>query len=398
MTYPNAQMLDLEGEIGARGSVRINSSNRGPVRKWLVAAGVDSPTARTLTNGMLDAVYNDTSNRELRQLAQGYTPEPPAAPEPKPRPVPTAVSGKGTDADALASQIGHLFLQLQQTQQASLDPEQVRALVAEEVAKLAPRRIEFKIAGKVVEVEGAAHKALPSLVGILQAGVYVWLVGPAGSGKTTLASQAAKALGRKFYSTGAVSSDFRLVGYQTATGELVRTPFRDAFEHGGLFLFDEVDSSNPNALVALNQALANGQYAFPDGMVQKHPDFLCIAAANTWGNGATADYVGRIKQDKATLDRFAFLTVEYDEQLERDLVGPQYLAWAKSVQRLRHAAAELGIKAMFTPRASIHGAKMLATGVPKDVVIAATMRKDLDDATWQKLETKARELKAAEAQ
>ena len=104
-----------------------------------------------------------------------------------------------------------------------------------------------------------------------------------------MAKHCATALGVKFYSVGAVQNEYKLTGFVDAEGRTVRTAFRDAYEHGGLFLWDEVDASAANALVAFNQALANDSFPFPDGMVDRHPDFLAIAAANTYGTGATAE-------------------------------------------------------------------------------------------------------------
>ena len=370
-------------EVGPRGSTPINSHNRGPVRKWLVAAGVDSHLARTLTNGQLDKAYNDTTDNTLASLI-GQEPKPREEPAPAPAPV----SGKATDnTDAVARQLATVLAQLHS--KAELDPAQVREIVREEIKRQAPQVIELRTPGGTQKLEGRVHKDMSLLLPMLNAGCHVWLVGPAGSGKTTLAEQAAKALGRKFYSTGAVTSDFRLIGYQTATGELVRTPFREAFENGGVFLWDEIDASNPNALVAFNQALANGRFAFPDGMVDKHPEFIAIAAGNTWGSGATAEYVGRVRQDAASLDRFVFLAIEYDTGLEQDMVGPEFKHWALRVQAYRKAAAKLGIKVVLSPRATIHGAKLLHQGLPESVVADSVLRKNLDSSTWDKLRAEA---------
>jgi cobaltochelatase CobS len=56
-------------------------------------------------------------------------------------------------------------------------------------------------------------------------------------------------------------------------------------------------------------------------VAKKHPDFICIAAANTYGRGADRQYVGRNELDESTLDRFRIGTVpmDYHEQLERQL-------------------------------------------------------------------------------
>jgi hypothetical protein len=53
-------------------------------------------------------------------------------------------------------------------------------------------------------------------------------------------------------------------------------------------------------------------------VAKRHPDFVCIAAANTVGTGADRLYSGRNKLDAATLDRFAIgkVLMNYDERVE----------------------------------------------------------------------------------
>jgi cobaltochelatase CobS len=53
------------------------------------------------------------------------------------------------------------------------------------------------------------------------------------------------------------------MGYMDAHGKLVRTLLREAYEHGGVFLLDEIDAGNPGVLTVLNALLANGQVGFP---------------------------------------------------------------------------------------------------------------------------------------
>ena len=80
----------------------------------------------------------------------------------------------------------------------------------------------------------------------------------------------------------------------------------------------------------LNSALANGSCAFADGMVKRHEDFILIATANTFGNGANAQYVGRNQLDSATLDRFVTIEWGYDEELEMAIASDK--EWCETVQ------------------------------------------------------------------
>ena len=80
-------------------------------------------------------------------------------------------------------------------------------------------------------------------------------------------------------------------------------------------------------MLALNSALANGFAAFPDQAepVKAHVDFIPVVAANTYGRGADRLYIGANQLDASTLDRFAVLSWDYDETLERSLAGDAVL-------------------------------------------------------------------------
>lgn len=211
----------------------------------------------------------------------------------------------------------------------------------------------------------------------------VALIGPAGSGKTTMAQILAEELGLEFHFTGAVMSEYKLTGFIDAKGEVVRTPFREAFENGGLFLFDEVDGSAPAALLALNAALSNGRMDFPDKCVQQHPDFRVIAASNTFWSGGDRVYVGRNQLDGATLDRFIMIDLDYDETLERNLTSNT--KWVDWVQMIRGAAKQLEIRHIVSPRASMVGENLLANGVDWDNASNMAIWKGLDEESKQKI-------------
>ena len=186
-----------------------------------------------------------------------------------------------------------------------------------------------------------------------------------------------------FHFTGAVASEFKLTGFVDAQGRIVSTEFRKAYEYGGLFLFDEIDGSYPQAVLAFNAALANDYMDFPDRRVTRHKDFYCIAAANTFGQGADRQYVGRNQLDAASLDRFVFLEWNYDENLESKLASN--LSWTKHVQSIRKFVHENKIRHVVSPRASIFGSKLLASGLTKSVVEELVLWKGMDEATKSKI-------------
>jgi MoxR-like ATPase len=260
-------------------------------------------------------------------------------------------------------------------------------LMASKMAELVPELVEANLdklsrveaikVGKAPAVKvDVAHQMLPTVLTAVVAGAAPFIVGPAGSGKTTLAEQIAAALKLKFYMEARVTSEFKLLGFIDAAGHVVRTQFRDAYEKGGVFLFDEVDASDADAMTAFNAALANGHCAFPDKLVKRHKDFHAIAAGNTFGRGADRQYVGRNQLDAATLDRFVVMEVDYDEQLEKQIAGDA--EWVKRVQAVRAAVTVEKVRHIVSPRASIMGAKMLAAGMERSVVEEACIWKGLD--------------------
>lgn len=183
-----------------------------------------------------------------------------------------------------------------------------------------------------IKLEGTVHPVFDKVLKLAQARKHIFLPGPAGCGKSHLAQQLAEALGLKFgfISCSAGMSESQLLGRMVPAGKqgqfvFLGTQFLDCYENGGVFLFDELDAADSNVLLVINSALANGHLSVPsrhdNPVAKKHPDFVCIAAANTYGRGADRQYVGRNELDESTLDRFRIGTVpmDYDESLERQL-------------------------------------------------------------------------------
>lgn len=341
------------------------------------------------------AVQPGTSTPEEWEAATGQT----AKPEP-------AKLTKPAGGDA-ASQLAALLAQMMERPQ--IDEAAVRQIVDDatagrlatveqsvadalatvepklkEMIDAASRRVEITVNGApAVKIE-RAHAMLEPVMKAVCAGVTPMLVGPAGSGKTTLAKQIADALGRPFYMAARVTSEYKLTGFIDAAGKAVQTDFRRAYEKGGVFLFDEIDASDADALTAFNAPLANDFADFPDGQVARHPEFVAIAAGNTFGRGASREYVGRQQLDAATLDRFTVFEVDYDEALELAIAGND--DWTRYVQNVRKAVEREKIRAIVSPRASIMGARLLAAGLDMKDVAEATVWKGMDEASRNRVE------------
>lgn len=200
-------------------------------------------------------------------------------------------------------------------------------------------------------VKGVKHMQLPSLINVVGAGLNVMLTGSAGSGKTHASAQVAEALGLKFYalSVGAQTSKSDIVGFIDASGTYHSTPFRQAYEKGGVFVMDEIDAGNSNVLIQINSALSNGICSFPDKQVKAHKDFHFIATANTYGKGESIKYVGRNRLDAATLDRFTIIHWNIDDRVERAIAGSD-TAMYNAIAAARSYCEKSNIDAMITPR------------------------------------------------
>lgn len=287
------------------------------------------------------------------------------------------------NSDSIADILVNAIMPAVEARLADVDVTKLADQVKELLGGAVARTIAITINDSPPVDVGIQHKQFPTLMRALAARVDTWIAGPSGSGKTTAAIAAAKALDLPFYYSGAVNDAISLMGYKTATGEYVSTLLRQAYEHGGVFLLDECDACDPGAMLALNALLANGHAAFPDGMVTRHKDCIILAAANTWGHGATREYVGRNKQDTAFIKRFAFLEWAYDYELE--LATAPNMGWAKRVQEIRKRVESKGLRVLVTPRETYIGARLLAAGIPQDEVEAMTLRSGMTEEQWKQV-------------
>jgi cobaltochelatase CobS len=259
-----------------------------------------------------------------------------------------------------------------------IDEDAVRRIVREEIP--APPTIRIEIPGRPEVEIGRQHERFPLLLQVLACGLNVLLVGPAGTGKTTAARKAAEALGLGFscLSVGPQTSKSDLLGFVDAGGTYRESLFVQAYRDGGVFLLDEIDAGNAGVLTVLNAALAGDVMATPIGMVARSPRFLTVAGANTYGQGASRQYVGRNQLDAATLDRFAVLDWPVDEGLESAMVGLPAPApvldlgrgglldaagWLARVRAVRASVEKQQVRAVVSPRATQAGVALLAAGV-----------------------------------
>jgi hypothetical protein len=142
---------------------------------------------------------------------------------------------------------------------------------------------------------------------LASARVLVMLTGPAGMGKSYWCQNLADRLDLQYGSIpmteGATPS--WILGAQRLNG-FGESRFLQIWRDGGVFLLDELDAADPNMLLVVNDALANGVLHNPVNgeSYTRHPDCILMAATNTLGTGADASYTGRNQLDFSTLDRW----------------------------------------------------------------------------------------------
>jgi len=247
------------------------------------------------------------------------------------------------------------------------------------------------------------HWKLALLTVCVEARINTYLVGMAGTGKTTAAHNIAKGLSMGFeaVSFGPMTTKADLFGYRDANGIYHDTALVRTATKGGVFLGDEMDAGNPGVTTGINMVLANGHLAIPTGMVKKHKDFVFIGCGNTIGTGANRQYVGRNQQDAATLDRFFYIEWDQDEGLEAHIAGvkgrpsptldlseggvPTPEQWLDYVQKVRKAVDKLGLRMVVSTRATEYGAKLIQYGMGRTHLENGLIWKGCDQATRDKV-------------
>lgn len=242
---------------------------------------------------------------------------------------------------------------------------------------LPPGRKHFMFANALAIIAAIGNTGIPCLVG------------EAGSGKSTVASEIADALGQTFNpftcSPEYMATDY--FGFKDANGKPVDPwGFAEAYENGWMQFLDEIDNSSAQGATAVNSMTVNHKARFAKGIVTRHPETRFVAAANTFGRGADAQYVGRSQLDAATLSRFVYIPFDSDWGFMGETLGfnvssdaapyynpgaardqTEFADWGEYVKGIRDIINDQGLRALVTPRAMINGAKLLAAGIDREL-------------------------------
>ena len=324
---------------------------------------------RTKKTECVDRLLNQWPQEDIRNALSGVVidVEADAAPA-KPAQVKPSL-----DQSAVAQQIAGLFATLAA---GAVNEDRVRSIVAEAVKTAIESSPVTVIDVKrsetdVVRVEGYRRKEYTTILRRASRGRNILLIGPAGCGKTHLAQQVAKDLGREFASVSCTAgmSESALSGWLIPSdgGKFVFIPsdFVRLYEGGGVFLFDEGDAADSNTLLFINQALANGHFYLPqregNSKVTRHAEFVAMMACNTYGTGGNMIYAGRERLDESTLDRFraGAVVLGYDTAFERQVVAGDLLEWGWKV---RQRIADCGLSRVMSTRFLLDASDNMAAG------------------------------------
>lgn len=397
MRYATKTTAECEAALGPRGHFHTTKDNRWTVRNWLTAQGLKSHFVNRLTYRELNDAYNDVTNVNVNVLRTqenaglvAVQPQPLQQPlhqhipdieaEVPVLPIVTPVKTNGQLPQVMpqdVEQVAHMLARLFAQQKApTLDVDAVRQIVKDEVQGLKPRPVEIKVNGAAgVVIEERVHPVFDRVTKLVAQGLNVLLVGPAGCGKSHLCEQIARAFKADY---GAIhgtagASESALTGWLLPSDggkfEYVPARFVELYEKGeSLFCFDEMDAFDPNMLLVVNGATANGHLHIAHRRempsTKRGPNVRLMATANTYGTGANPMYSGRAALDGATLDRWVMVPVDYDKDLESDIgraggltSGEMAELWA-----LRTKVRDASLRRTISTRAFQKAAAMKAAG------------------------------------
>ena len=154
----------------------------------------------------------------------------------------------------------------------------------------------------------------------IEAGIKnIWMVGPAGCGKSTMARNVAEDMELPYLciSCGIGTSATEFIGYKYPTRESTR--FSEFYAKPSVILIDELTALDPAVAQILNAALANDEIETTTGLVHRHPECVIIATSNTFGSGCDRQYVANNQLDASTIDRFVggIVEVTYSQEFEK---------------------------------------------------------------------------------
>jgi cobaltochelatase CobS len=296
-----------------------------------------------LYENMIKKAEGDPSKSAILKEAQRKLDE--LVGKPAPEPTPEKKEGDGeVCTDAITEALNSIQEALELLEKGgSVNEDEVRRIFADskvDLSQLSPeiielinknRKIVFEAPKRIdVEMEGEQPEIFWIAKSDLETSNNVYLYGGAGTGKTYISQQLAKALNCTLITINCnqYTSPLEIIGGQTIDGyqegKLITawanlTKGDDGVSEGMregttgcLLLLDELPKIDPNTAGLLNDALAKIKDTGEKSAIQnargvtfQKKRFYCIATGNSKLNEESADYVANFRQDLSLQDRFA---------------------------------------------------------------------------------------------
>lgn len=298
---------------------------------------------------MVEQTKDDPSKEATYKQALKKLNELKGVPEPTPEPKPKKDGDGEVCTDAITEALNSIQEALDILEKGgSVNEEEVRRIFADskvDLSQLSPeiielinknRKIIFEAPKRIdVEMEGEQPEIFWIAKSDLEASNNVYLYGGAGTGKTYISQQLAKALNCTLITINCnqYTSPLEIIGGQTIDGyqegklitawanltkgdDGVTEGMREGTT-GCLLLLDELPKIDPNTAGLLNDALAKIKDTGEKSAIQnargvtfQKKRFYCIATGNSKLNEESADYVANFRQDLSLQDRFAGSTYQ----------------------------------------------------------------------------------------
>ena len=114
-----------------------------------------------------------------------------------------------------------------------------------------------------------SHAVSEYVATAVDAGVYLWLHGPAGTGKSSAARYAAERAGLPYHEVNLAGAMVSAIKGKDRLKEFIESEFTRAYRDGAVLCLEEFDAAHPTVATAVNNAIANGHFFNDaDGQVQ----------------------------------------------------------------------------------------------------------------------------------